>query len=115
MMSVIAYIGPMWSGKTSSLYKAAMLHRHKVFFLDMYNTRNSERDLKNMLDGIGTEITTDYICTNDTDLILIDEVHLWDIPKLVSFLDKQREGKYLLSGLLFNYYKEFEMFPVCPM
>lgn len=110
MIKVKAFVGPMFSGKTYTLkLHLSTYPPNNRFFLDPYNTRNSERDLRN--NGTWKEIDLSF-SAKSCDIVAIDECHLWDEEKLISFLDSQSDGTFLLAGLLFDFYKGNQVFPI---
>jgi thymidine kinase len=79
--SIQLHIGPMWSGKTTILANSAKEVLKKgggVVVYDDINTRNSDRDLTNVLSHV-SEIywNTSLKIVPDAKLVIFDEVHLY--------------------------------------
>lgn len=131
---MLVYIsGPMFSGKTTYLYKEilySLSRGHSTVVLDPCNTRNSDRDLicklkanKQVSVSLNLQILSEPpdINTRLIDSCFIDEWQLFTLQNNKSrykkFLDFLLELKYdgkdvCCAGLMFDCYSNFNIFPV---
>lgn len=121
-----AKLGPMWSGKTTaSDYKIRVRGALGLnsYILDTCNTRNTERDLRNKVVGadhvtILSSIEDLYNIYDANGLVVIDEVHLYEVFGLAKQLEKAvahlngRVRNVIVCGLLIDCYNDFRIFPV---
>lgn len=133
MIKLIA--GPVKSGKTTKLYSeiadCCIISEKKIYIFDCLNPRNSDRELKNIVGNCLNQFQdriifcSDYKISPETDLsslFIFDEIHFLDVfgtpeqrqdfLKLVQIINNQPFSFACISGIYYDYYNNFKIFPI---
>lgn len=118
-MELIAYTGPMWSGKTTALmsfFQQATNDRLKVGIFDHpENKRGSCRDLSLLCANVQT-FDSKVILDQSWDVLIFDEVHLYDcFQDSALFLNTVKQSftkVVVMAGIHYDFYHEYHVFPI---
>jgi len=114
-MNNIAFLGPMWSGKTTASIKAAQESGRSFQVVDFLNSRKSDRDLSIMFPGKSLR-HPDFILKNS--ILIIDEMHFFQVFNKEELLEeliktaRERSTMVIFSGLEFDCYNNFLKFEI---
>jgi thymidine kinase len=122
-MTITAFKGPMWSGKTQQLLNICDDYYKQIINFDAVNTRNSKRDLHILKPEIPRMTTFDELLAFGRDkrrtknakkkiLIIVDEVHLYQVfQKAEILLNVLEEIQYqgynaAIAGIIYDGFKD---------
>lgn len=115
----IAYIGPMWSGKTTGLLSFFTQCTHdnlKVGIFDHPNNKRcSSRDLGALCANAQT-FDQKTILEQSWDVLIFDEVHLYDCfqnaPIFLSTIQHVCARVVVMAGIYYDFYHDYKPFPI---
>lgn len=118
-MELIAYIGPMWSGKTEALKafaESSIANELNVGIFDHpQNNRNSARDLSCNFPNT-QKFSPDEVLSAKLDVLIFDEVHLYDCfgtaELFLSTIKKATAKVAVLAGIYYDFYNDYRPFPI---
>lgn len=131
-MDITAIVGPMGAGKTTEAIER--FREDNVIVYDFLNTRNSERDLRNVLkrsiDSVSPvfhhlmesfSIPKSVALCSCPPIIMVDELHFVDVfKKRDEFMDflgrlvdlEENDVSVIVAGIYYDFYNNYEVFPV---
>lgn len=118
-MELIAYIGPMWSGKTVALaeiIKTAKQAGKQIGIFDHpNNTRNSKREIGSLCQET-QPFNRNVILSQSYDILVFDEIHFYEVfGNTQEFLSTIRESNtqlVVLAGIYYDFYNAYRPFPI---
>lgn len=119
-MEKIAYIGPMWSGKTEALtafIEQSLQDGRAVSVFDHpKNNRCSSRDLMAKSPVLVQPFRPDAVLDPSIDVLVFDETHLYDcFGDANLFLDTLKKATAKLAifaGIYYDFYNDYHPFPI---
>lgn len=118
-MELIAYIGPMWAGKTSLLKHFILTAKSNGLRVGIFenpnNHRNSYRDLIRMF-AYAKVFTPDSVLNPERDVLVFDEIHLYDCfggaDLFLQTLKKATAKVVVMAGIYYDFYNDYRIFPI---
>lgn len=115
----VAYIGPMWSGKTTGLLSFLQQATHDNLKVGIFdhpeNKRCSKRDLS-LLCKNAKFFDQKTILSESWDVLIFDEVHLYDCfpnaPQFLSTIKKAFARVVVMAGIYYDFYHDYRPFPI---
>lgn len=119
-MEMIAYVGPMWSGKTEALTAFISQSLEDGLTVGVFdhpkNNRCSSRDLVAKMPYICQAFQPELVLDPKIDVLIFDEVHLYDCfgdaPLFLDTLKKATAKVAVFGGVCFDFYNNFHQFPI---
>ena len=119
MPELIAYTGPMWSGKTTGLlsfFQQSINDKLKVGVFDHPNNKRcSQRDL-GLLCANTKIFDPKDVLEQSWDVLIFDEVHLYDCfgnsAQFLHTVQKALAQVIVMAGIHYDFYHDFHLFPV---
>lgn len=117
---IVLCSGTMFSGKTTTASLIAKKNRQNIVIVESgHNTRNSERDINNILSGYNIldfkeaiKIQKDF----SNKILLLDEIHFYDVflekDEFINFIKETNAKTIFCFGIKYDFFHFFRPFPV---